>query len=185
MKGKAEYIAAVIEEKGLETKTVLPELAKKIILSLHFPKTMRWGDGSLHFARPISWILALFGPETVPFELDGIKSSNMTQGHRFLSPAAFQVKEIASYMNLLENNFVILDQEKRKNIILKNIAALFNDPGIQPIIDEELLETVIFIVEYPVPVLCSFEAEYLNLPKELLITVMKDHQKYFGVQDSN
>ena len=80
MKGKAEYIAAVLEEKGLETKTVLPEMAKKIILSLHFPKSMRWGDGSLHFARPISWILALFGAETVHFELDGIKSSNTDKG---------------------------------------------------------------------------------------------------------
>ena len=185
MKGKAEYIAAVIEEKGLETKTVLPEIAKNIILSLHFPKTMRWGDGSLHFARPISWLLALFGAETMHFELDGISSSNMTKGHRFLSPAAFQVKDINSYINLLENNFVVLDQEKRKNSIRKNIAALFNDPDTQPIIDEELLEMVTYIVEYPVPVLCSFKAEYLKLPKELLVTVMKDHQKYFGVQDGN
>ena len=184
IKGKAEYIAAVIEEKGLETKTVLPELAKKIILSLHFPKSMRWGYGSLHFARPICWILTLFGSETVPFELDGIKSSNMTRGHRFLSPAAFQVRDITSYMSLLENNLVTLDQEKRKKSIRNNIAALFSDPVIQPIIDEELLEMVTYIVEYPVPVLCSFKAEYLNLPKELLITVMKDHQKYFGVQDS-
>ena len=185
MKGKAEYVAAVLEEKGLETKTVLPEMAKKIILSLHFPKSMRWGDGSLHFARPISWILALFGTETVHFELDGLKSGNTTKGHRFLSPAAFQVKDIASYMNLLENNFVTLDQEKRKNSIQKNIAALFSGPDKQPIIDKELLELVTYLVEYPVPVLCSFKAEYLRLPKELLITVMKDHQKYFGVEDSN
>lgn len=185
MKGKAEYIFAIIEEKGLETKTILPEIGKKIILSLHFPKSMRWGDGSLHFARPICWILALFGAETMHFELDGIRSSNMTKGHRFLSPASFQVKDISSYMNLLENNFVVLDQEKRKNSIRKNIAALFNDPDTQPIIDEELLEMVTYIVEYPLPVLCSFKAEYLKLPKELLVTVMKDHQKYFGVQDSN
>lgn len=185
MKGKAEYVAAVLEEKGLETKTILPEIAKKIILSLHFPKSMRWGNGSLHFARPISWILALFGAETVHFELDGLKSSNTTKGHRFLSPAAFQVKDIASYMNLLENNFVTLDQEKRKNSIRRNIAALFSGPDKQPIIDRELLELVTYLVEYPVPVLCSFKAEYLRLPKELLITVMKDHQKYFGVEDSN
>ncbi len=185
MKGTTEYVAAVLEEKGLETKAVLPEIAKKIILSLHFPKAMRWGNGSLHFARPICWILALFGAETIHFELDGIRSSNLTKGHRFLSPAAFQVKEITSYMNILENNYVILDQEKRKNSIQKNISALFNGPDILPIIDDELLETVTYIVEYPVPVLCSFRAEYLKLPRELLITVMKDHQKYFGVQDSN
>jgi glycyl-tRNA synthetase beta chain len=185
IKGKAEYVAAVLEEKGLETKIVLPEMAKKIILSLHFPKSMRWGNGNLHFARPISWILALFGSETIPFELDGIRSSNMTRGHRFLSPAAFQVKDITSYMSLLENNFVTLDQEKRKNNIRRSIAALFQDPHVQPIIEEELLEMVTNLVEYPVPVLCSFRAEYLKLPKELLITVMKDHQKYFAVEDSN
>lgn len=185
IKGKAEYIAADIEEKGIETKAVLPEIAKKIILSLHFPKSMRWGNGALHFARPICWILAMFGPETVHFEIDGIKSSNITKGHRFLSPAIFQLKDINSYISLLENNFVVLDQEKRKNNIRKNIAALFSSPDIQPIIDEELLEIVAYIVEYPVPVLCSFNAEYLSLPKELLITVMKDHQKYFGVQDSS
>ena len=183
MKGKAEYVAAVIEEKGLETGEILPEIAQKIILSLHFPKSMRWGSGSLHFARPISWILALFGTETILFELDGIRSSNMTKGHRFLSPASFQVKDIASYINLLENNFVVLDQDKRKNTIRKNIAALFKSPGVQPVMDEALLDVVTFIVEYPVPVLCSFDAEYLSLPKELLITVMKDHQKYFGVED--
>lgn len=184
MKGKAEYIVAVIEEKGLKTGTVLPEMAKKIILSLHFPKTMRWGAGSLHFARPISWILSLYGPETVHFELDGLRSGNMTRGHRFLSPASFKVKEIVSYMNLLENNFVVLDQEKRKALIRKTIADLFDNPDMQPIIDEALLDTVIYIVEYPVPVLCSFDTEYLRLPKELLVTVMKDHQKYFGVQDA-
>jgi glycyl-tRNA synthetase beta chain len=146
---------------------------------------MRWGNGSLHFARPISWIMALFGDEIVQFELDGIRSGNMTKGHRFLSPASFQIKSIDSYMRLLENNFVVLDQEKRTNSIRKNVAALFDDPVLQPIIDEELLEMVTYIVEYPVPVLCSFRAEYLKLPKELLITVMKDHQKYFGVHDSS
>jgi glycyl-tRNA synthetase beta chain len=183
-RGKGDYVAAVIEKKGLETKAVLPELSKKIILSLHFPKAMRWGDTQLSFVRPIHRILAIFGSEIVNFELDGLKSSNMTKGHRFLSPSAFLIKDIASFMNLLENNFVILDHEKRKNIIRNGIASLFNTPDRQPIIDEELLDTVNFLVEFPVPVLCSFSDEYLKLPKELLITVMKDHQKYFAVQDS-
>jgi glycyl-tRNA synthetase beta chain len=185
IKGKAEYVAAVVEEKGLETKAVLPELAKKVVLSLRFPKTMRWGNGGLHFVRPISWILSLFGGETVHFEIEGIKSGNLTRGHRFLSPAAFQVKDVSLYMPILENNFVILDQEKRKEIIRKSISSLFSDPAIQPIMDEELLETVTYLVEYPVPVRCSFNPEYLKLPKELLVTVMKDHQKYFGIQDSS
>ena len=183
LKGKGEYVAAVIEEKGIETKSVLAEVVRKIILSLHFPKAMRWGDSSLAFVRPIHWIVSLFGTETLHVEIDGIKSGNMTRGHRFLSPASFQIKETSSYMSLLENNFVILDQEKRKNLIRKGITSLAESVNGQPLPDEELLDTVTYLVEFPTPVLCSFTEEYLDLPKELLITVMKDHQKYFAVQN--
>lgn len=183
LKGKGEYVVAVIEEKGIETKSVLAEVVKKIILSLHFPKAMRWGDSSLAFVRPIHWIVSLFGTETLHVERDGIKSGNMTRGHRFLSPASFQIKQISSYMSLLENNFVILDQEKRKNLIRKGITNLAESVNGQPLLDEELLDTVTYLVEFPTPVLCSFSEEYLDLPKELLITVMKDHQKYFAVQN--
>lgn len=185
MKGKAEYLVAVIEEKGHNAKNVLPDALKKIILSLHFPKSMRWGNSSISFARPIHWILAMFGTDSLLFEIDGIKSSNLTKGHRFLSPASFQVKEISFYLNLLENNFVILDHDKRKNLIRKGISALLSKSEKLPVTDEELLDTVNFLVEYPSPVLCSFGSDYLNLPRELLITVMKDHQKYFAVQGAD
>ncbi len=183
-KGKGEYVAAVVEEKGLASTVVLPEVLKRVILSLHFPKSMRWSDGSLSFVRPIHWIVSLFGFDTVHLEIDGIRSSNMTRGHRFLSPASFQIREIASYMNLLENNFVILDHQKREGIIRKGITVLAAKANGEPLMDEDLLTTVNFLVEFPVPVLCTFTADYLKLPKELLITVMKDHQKYFSVQDS-
>jgi glycyl-tRNA synthetase beta chain len=183
LKGKGEYVAAILEDKGKETKEVLGEAVKKIILSLHFPKAMRWGSGSLSFVRPIHWIVALFGTETLDFEIDGIRSGNMTRGHRFLSPASFQIREMSSYMSMLENNFVVLDQEKRKNLITKGITNLAESVNGRPLLDEELLETVTYLVEFPVPVLCSFSEEYLELPKELLITVMKDHQKYFAIQN--
>jgi glycyl-tRNA synthetase beta chain len=183
LKGKGEYVAAVLEEKGKETREVLGEAAKKIILSLHFPKAMRWGSGSLSFVRPIHWIVALFGVETLDFEIDGIRSGNMTRGHRFLSPASFQIREISSYMSMLENNFVVLDQEKRKSLITKGITNLAESVNGHPLLDEELLETVTYLVEFPAPVLCSYSEEYLELPKELLITVMKDHQKYFAIQN--
>ncbi|UCE78291.1 MAG: glycine--tRNA ligase subunit beta [Nitrospiraceae bacterium] len=182
-KGKNDYVVAQIEEKGSETKKVLPDILKKLILSLHFPKSMRWGAGTLSFARPIHWILALFDSEIITFELDGIKSSNLTRGHRFLSPASFKIKDPSSFGNLLENNYVHLDPEKRKKIIREGIDNLFHQSDARPLMDEELLDTVNFLVEYPTPVLCSFDREYLELPKELLITVMKDHQKYFAVQD--
>lgn len=183
-KGRGEYAAAIIKKKGAETKTLLPEVFKKIILSLRFPKSMRWGDQKLSFVRPIHWIVAIFGSEIIDIEFNGIKSSNMTRGHRFLSPAPFQIRETSSYMNLLKDNFVILDHKKRKELIREGIIGLCRNSNRQPIIDEELLDTVNFLVEFPVPVLCSFSSEYLELPKELLITVMRDHQKYFAVQDS-
>jgi glycyl-tRNA synthetase beta chain len=184
-KGKGEYVVAVVEEKGADAKTVLPEVLQKIVLSLHFPKSMRWGNGSVTFVRPIVWMLAVYGPEKIEFEIDGMLSSNQTRGHRFLSPASFQIRDASSYMNFLETNFVILDQNKRKNVILKSMAQLFQDTDAQVVADETLLETVSYLVEYPVPVLCGFSPEYLRLPRELLITVMRDHQKYFAVQDGN
>jgi glycyl-tRNA synthetase beta chain len=180
---KGEYVVSVIEEKGIPVKDILPEILKRIVFSIRFPKTMRWGNGSIKFARPIHWILAIFDNDVIPFEVDGIKSDNMTYGHRFLSPAKFQIKEIKSFKNLLENNSVIVDQEERKKTILKGIRRLSSSVGGIPIEDEELIETVNFLVEYPFPVLCSFQEDYLELPKELLVTVMKDHQKFFAIED--
>jgi len=182
-KDKGEYVIAVIEEQRMAVRDILPELLKRIVLSLRFPKAMKWGDRNIWFVRPIHWLLALFGKDTINFEIDGIKSSNMTRGHRFLSPAIFQVKDISTYINLLKNNFVILDQEERKKIILEGIRRLSTTVDGRPVEDEELIETVTYLVEYPVPVLCSFQRDYLELPKELLITVMKDHQKYFAIED--
>ena len=185
MKGKGEYMAAVISEKGMETKSALPDVLRKIILSLRFPKSMRWGSGSMLFVRPIHWLVALYGYDTIPLDIDGIKSGNMTRGHRFLSPASFQIREIPSFMNLLENNFVLLDQSERQKKIRSGIEGLAAQSGGDPVIDDELLGLVNYLIEYPMPVLCGFNREYLKLPKELLITVMKDHQKYFAIQGSD
>ncbi len=182
-KGKGEYMAAVISEKGMETKAVLPGILKKIVLALRFPKSMRWGNRNLLFVRPIHWLVTLYGSETIALDIDGIRSGNLTRGHRFLSPASFQIKDISSFINLLENNFVLLDQKERQEKIRSEIVALAVQSGGQPVLDEELLGLVNYLVEYPVPVLCGFEPDYLKLPKELLVTVMKDHQKYFGIQD--
>lgn len=181
---KGDYVVAEMREKGKETKTILPELLKRLILSISLPKSMRWGDGNLRFVRPIHWILALYGNDVIPFEIDGIKSGNITKGHRFLSPASFAIKEINSYGNLLENNYVIIDQDERKRIIKDGLLRLASSVDGKVIEDEDLIETVTYLVEYPVPVLCEFQEDYLKLPPELLLTVMKGHQKYFGIQDS-
>lgn len=146
---------------------------------------MKWGNNSIKFVRPIRWLMALFDNEVVGFEIDGIKSNNLTRGHRFLSPAAFQLKEISSYRRLLANNCVVVDHEERKRIILTKMEGLLALIGERHIDDKELLDTVADLVEYPVPVLATFSGEYLKLPKELLITVMKGHQKYFAVEDKD
>jgi glycyl-tRNA synthetase beta chain len=181
-KDKGEYVAAVIRQEGVAVKLLLPEVLKKVILSLNFPKSMRWGSGSLRFVRPIHWILTLFDGETIPFEIDAIRSGNLSRGHRFLSPGSFAIKEIPAYIRLLENNYVVIDQDERKRMIERGIENIASSVGGRTLKDEELLETVTHLVEYPTPVLCEFPADYLRLPRELLITVMKGHQKYFAVE---
>ncbi|MGD0885321.1 MAG: glycine--tRNA ligase subunit beta [Thermodesulfovibrionales bacterium] len=182
-KDKGEYVVAVIEQKGAAVKEVLAEVVQKIILSLHFPKSMRWGNGSLRFVRPIRWILALCDGETIPFEVDGIKSGNVTKGHRFLSPGTFVVREIATYIHLMENNYVIVDQAMRRKAIDEGVVRLSASVGGVPVRDEGLLDAVTYLTEYPVAFLCKFPDDYLRLPRELLITVMRDHQKFFAVED--
>jgi glycyl-tRNA synthetase beta chain len=184
-KDKGEYVVALVEEKGLSIKEILPEMLRKIVLSLSLPKSMRWGNGSLRFVRAIRWLMAISNSESIPFEIDGIVSSNITKGHRFLSPASFQIREIQSYRSLLANNHVVADPAERKRIIQEKTEKLLSPFEEKPLEDKELLDTVVNLVEYPMPVLAAFPAEYLALPKELLITVMKGHQKYFAVENRN
>jgi glycyl-tRNA synthetase beta chain len=183
-KGKGLYIVAVIKEGIKEASDILPEVLKKIIFSLSFPKNMRWGEGDLRFVRPIHWVLAIYNNEKVSFEIEGITSNVMTRGHRFLSPASFEIKDPKSYKHLLKNNYVIVDYEERKKLIIEGANKLAAEVNGTVIWDEDLLEHVTFLVEYPVPVLGTFSSEYLVLPQELLVTVMKGHQKYFALEDS-
>jgi len=184
-KDKGAYVVALIDEKGAHVREILPDICRKLVLSIHLPKSMRWGNNTVRFVRPIRWLIALLDKELIEFEIDGIKSNNLTRGHRFLSPAAFQLKESSGYRRLLANNCVVVDQEERKNIIVSKMESLLAPSGEIPVKDEELLETVTNLVEYPVPVLATFSKDYLKLPKELLITVMKDHQKYFAVEGAD
>lgn len=184
-KGKGEYVVAVIDEKGVPVKQIIHELFQKIIFSMHFPKSMRWGNGDIKFVRPIRWIMAIFDRETVQFHIDGIQSSNITKGHRFLSPAGFQIEDVQQYKKLLAKNYVIVEREERKKMILDQIENLLEPFSEKPVLDEDLLETVLNLVEYPFPVLGTFPQKYLMLPRELLIIVMKDHQKYFAVENSD
>ena len=182
-KGKGTYVLVIVKENAYLTAELLPEILPKLILSLSFPKSMRWADGNLRFARPIQWILATYNNKKVAFEVDGIKSGNLTRGHRFLSPAPFEVENSKAYVNLLRNNFIVIEPDERKKIIIDGAKELASSVNAFLIKDDELLDHVTFLVEYPVPVLGAFPSDYLYLPKELLTTVMKGHQKYFALKD--
>ncbi|HIJ59968.1 MAG TPA: glycine--tRNA ligase subunit beta [Nitrospirae bacterium] len=181
-KNKGLYITAIIKEEAKPIFDLLPEILNKIIQSLNFPKSMRWGNGNLRFVRPIHWILCIYNNKKFSFELEGIKTSNMTRGHRFLAPAAFEVKDTRTYINLLRNNYVIVDRKERKSIIVESSEALAKSVNCIFVHDMELLEHVTDLVEYPQAMLGTFPEEYLDLPEELLIIVMKDHQKYFALR---
>ncbi len=179
------YLSATIEEKGRPTIDVLAEELPKIISSMKLPKSMRWGNSPLRYFRPIQWILTLFGKDILQFKLDEMKSSNITYGHRFLSPAAIKVEEASEYLSLLKQNHVIADPDERKKMISEGINKLQSEIDCIVHNDDELLDTVTNLVEYPTVVAGKFNDKYLDLPDELLITVMKSHQKYFSTEDSS
>jgi glycyl-tRNA synthetase beta chain len=180
---RGEYVSATIEEPGRETQDVLAGALPELISSLQFPKSMRWGTGSLRFVRPIKWITAIFNGKKISFEIDGITSSDMTRGHRFMSPGAFKINDPSSYSKILFNNFVIADPLRRKQLIKDEISKLESAMKFKVMKDDELLETVTYLVEYPSVIPGSFSGDYLSLPKDLLTTVLKSHQKYFSVED--
>ena len=181
---KGEYISVTVEEKGAQTAEVLSELLPKFILSIPFAKSMRWGDRDIKFARPIHWILALFGGEVVHFELDGVKSGELTRGHRFLSPGSFRVKDFVSYMHQTRDNYTIVDPDVRREMVRHQVEQAAASINAKALPDEGLLEEISFLVEYPVAVLGSFDREFLMLPKEVLVNSMREHQRYFALTDS-
>lgn len=166
--------------KGQPTKEILPEL-EHIITGLTFPKNMRWANETLKYIRPIKWLLAIYGPEVIPFSITNVSTSNRTNGHRFLG----QEVEIASpeeYVTKLLGEFVIANAKERKEAILSQISKLEEEEGWSIPVDEDLLEEVTNLVEYPTALFGKFEEEFLELPEEVLITSMKEHQRYFPVK---
>lgn len=180
-KDKKEYVGYIRKSKGRETKLILSDFLPEFILSLNFPKSMRWGEGDIRFVRPIHWLLALLGDEVVDFSIGNIKSSNKTFGHRFMANKEISVLSFQDYQKKLYENFVILDAEERKKIIISEAERFAADLGAVIDKDPDLFETLSYLVEYPVPLLGSFEERFLRLPKEILINTMKKHQKYIPI----
>ncbi|MFD1705436.1 glycine--tRNA ligase subunit beta [Siminovitchia sediminis] len=168
--------------KGEQTVNLLPGL-KDIVTNLHFPNHMRWGSHSLRFVRPIRWLLALFGREVIPFTTAGVTAGNKTRGHRFLGDDVV-IEQPQEYEEALKGRFVIADAEKRKQMILSQIKELEKDQQWVVLMEEDLLEEVTNLVEFPTAFYGTFDEKYLDLPEEVLITSMKTHQRYFPVKDA-
>jgi glycyl-tRNA synthetase beta chain len=182
---KGEYLMLVREVQGDDTQRLLPELLQAIILELSFPKSMRWGSNQHTFARPIQWLVALYGTEVLPIEHEGIVSANLTRGHRFLAKEQFVIESAAGYEAQLAEKYVLVDPAKRRaevvGAIKKAVAESTELAGGKVAIDEELVDTVNNLVEIPFGVCGIFDAKFLQLPAEVLITSMRVNQKYFPV----
>jgi glycyl-tRNA synthetase beta chain len=178
---KGEYIAARKEEKGEETFRLLSSILPRLISSIPFPKSMRWMDQELTFARPIHWILALFDGQVIPFQVGNITAGKLSRGHRFMAPGSFPVKDLGEYIRRLKTSHVIVNPEERKEIILGEIKKAASEVSGDIVPDDGLLETVTFLVEYPAALRGSFAKDFLSLPREVLVSAMREHQKYFSI----
>lgn len=181
---QGDYVFAIKREKGLPTSRLLPELLPKLILSLSFPKSMRWGEGEIRFVRPIRWLLALYGNKVVDFSLDNLRASNLTWGHRFLAKNPLKVKNPRDYFGTLEEKGkVVVDHRKRERIIRDKIEQVAKEIGGRALIDPQTFTEVVNLVEFPHTIFGAFPSEYVSLPHDVLATVMESHQRYFPVED--
>jgi glycyl-tRNA synthetase beta chain len=181
---RGEYVVAVQEERGAKTREVLARLLPKLVTSLGFPKFMRWGEGTFRFVRPIRWLLALYSGRLVPFEIDGLAADVKTYGHRFLAPRGVRVRSVEDYLAALEARFVIVDPAKRRELVRSQAVEAAAAVQGAPVLEDALVETVANLVEYPTAVCGGFRPEYLDLPRDVVVTPMQKHQRYFPVVDA-
>lgn len=182
---KGEYLSVTKQETGRPTHELLAEILPRLLVGIPFKKSMRWADLDIRFARPVHWIVALFDGVVVPFSFGPIHSGNTSRGHRFMANNTFPVRDFANYLEECERHFVIVDQERRKDTIRKETHRIAKTTGGHLLPDESLLEEVTYLVEYPSAIIGSIPAEFLVVPKEVLITSMRSHQRYFSVVDEN
>ncbi|MUT66685.1 glycine--tRNA ligase subunit beta [Paenibacillus sp. NEAU-GSW1] len=175
-----EYVYANKSSVGIETAAVLSEGLTNLITSMSFPKNMRWGNYELKFVRPIKWIISLFGEDIIPLEIAGVQSGNTTRGHRFLGGDTV-VKLPSEYKEKLRAEQVIVDVAEREQLIVSQIKQLAEEQSWEIAIKDDLLEEVLFLVEYPNVLFGKFDPSFLRIPQEVLITSMREHQRYFPV----
>lgn len=182
---KGSYIYAEISLGGQDVKEILPSILKEIVEKLPAPRKMRWADVPTPFVRPVSWLVALLDKEIIPVDVAGVSSSNLTYGHRFLSPKPEKIKDAKDYVKTLEKLSVIVDPKVREQRTLESAQAAAEQAGFSVESSAALLEDISHIVEYPVGILGNFDKSYLELPEEVLATTMIHHQRFFPTRDKN
>ena len=181
---KGEYLMVRVAQIGRRTEELLADLLPEVVTNLNFPKSMRWGAGRTSFARPIQWLLAVYGGKTVSFSLDTITSSNTTSGHRFMAKGPFQATCYSDYVETLRTAQVMVEPKERRAAVLAEITRAAQQVGGTILPDDALVDTVCNLVEKPFALCGTFEERFLALPREVLITSMREHQKYFAVVDT-
>ena len=177
------YIYAETKTAGVPAKDIVTDMLPQLITGLNFPKSMHWGNLDAKFVRPVRWLVALLDEEVIPVEFATVKSGNVTRGHRFLGADEITIKNAASYVDTLKENFVMVDQDARRELISKQLHDIAASKNASIVWDDDLLEEINYLVEWPTALCGGFEESYLALPDAAIITPMKDHQRYFPLVD--
>ena len=180
-----DYVYATVEVKGESAEAVLPGLLSRLIESIEWPKSQRWGSGDARFSRPVRWLLALFGAEVVPVTFAGLVGGRVTYGHRLLAPGAIEVPAAAEYPQALERGFVVADHEVRARLIREGIETAAEQLAARAVVPEKTFAEVVNLVEYPTVAVGTFDEEFLAVPREILENAMESHQRYFPVESSD
>lgn len=183
--GDEEYVYVTVEKKGKDTVEYVKDILETVIRNINFPKPMRWGGKNLKFIRPIRWLICVFHGQHIDFDIEGINTTKITKGHRFLGTQEIEIADFEDYKQKLKENFVILDQDERRSMILEQVKHVAEELNGEAVVDEDILEEVNFIVEYPTAFYGSYAKEYLELPEEVIITPMEAHQRYFPVRSKD
>ena len=179
------YIYAETKTAGVPAKDIVTDMLLQLITGLNFPKSMHWGNLDAKFVRPVRWLVALLDEEVIPVEFATVKSGNVTRGHRFLGADEITIKNAASYVDILKENFVMVDQDARRELISKQLHDMAASKNASIVWDDDLLEEINYLVEWPTALCGGFEESYLALPDAAIITPMKDHQRYFPLVDQD
>ena len=179
------YIYAETKTAGVPAKDIVTDMLPQLITGLNFPKSMHWGDLDAKFVRPVRWLVALLDEEVIPVEFATVQSGNVTRGHRFLGADEITIKNAASYVDTLKENFVMVDQDARRELISKQLHDIAASKNASIVWDDDLLEEINYLVEWPTALCGGFEESYLALPDAAIITPMKDHQRYFPLIDQD